>query len=50
MIGRTLSHYKILAEINRGDMGIVYRTMEFHLNREVAIKVFPQISKTGSRL
>ena len=24
MIGRTLSHYKVLEEISRGGMGIVY--------------------------
>ena len=41
MVGRTLSHYKILAEISRGGMGIVYRAMDTKLDREVAIKVLP---------
>ena len=41
MIGRTLSHYKILDEISRGCMGIVYRARDIKLNRDVAIKVLP---------
>ena len=41
MVGRTLSHYKILAEISRGGMGIVYRALDTKLNREVAIKILP---------
>ena len=39
MIGRTLSHYKVLEEISRGGMGIVYKAIDLKLNREVAIKV-----------
>ena len=42
MIGQTLSHYKILAEISRGGMGIVYRALDTKVDREVAIKVLPQ--------
>jgi tetratricopeptide (TPR) repeat protein/predicted Ser/Thr protein kinase len=41
VIGRTLSHYKILDEINRGGMGIVYRAVDLKLNREVALKILP---------
>ena len=41
MIGQTLSHYKVLDEISRGGMGIVYRALDVKLNREVALKVLP---------
>ena len=42
MLGRTLSHYKVLEEISRGGMGIVYKAMDLKLNREVALKVLPR--------
>ncbi len=41
MLDRTLSHYKIVSEIGRGGMGIVYRAHDFKLNREVALKLLP---------
>lgn len=41
MVGRTLAHYRILEEIDRGGMGIVYRAVDLKLHREVAVKVLP---------
>ena len=38
MVGRTLSHYKVLEELSRGGMGIVYRALDLKLDREVTVK------------
>ena len=41
LAGRTLSHYKVLGELSRGGMGIVYRARDVKLGRDVAFKVLP---------
>jgi TolB-like protein/Flp pilus assembly protein TadD/predicted Ser/Thr protein kinase len=41
LIGRTLARYRILEEIGRGGMGVVYRALDVRLDREVAVKVLP---------
>ena len=42
MLGKTISHYKVLEKISQVGMGEVYRAEDTNLSREVAIKVLPE--------
>ena len=42
MIGKTISHYKILEKIGQGGMGEGYLAEDSRLDRKVVLKILPQ--------
>ena len=41
-VGSRLGHYDVTALIGEGGMGQVYQATDTKLNREVALKIFPE--------
>jgi serine/threonine-protein kinase len=44
---RSIAHYRIIAKLGDGGMGEIWRATDTRLNRDVAIKILPEVFSQG---